>query len=41
MKPGPEMGRLLHELRDLQLQEELRTPEEAREWVRPRLGAPR
>jgi len=38
MKPGPEMGRLLHELRDLQLQEEVKTAEEARMWVRTRLG---
>jgi hypothetical protein len=38
MKPGPEMGALLHELRDLQLAEELKTADEAREWVKARLG---
>jgi poly(A) polymerase len=40
MKPGPELGRVLTELRDLQLQEELKTVEAAREWVRTRLRAP-
>lgn len=37
MKPGPEFGRVLNELRDLQLQEELKNPAEARAWVRTRL----
>ncbi len=36
--PGPGMGRLLHELRDRQLQDELATPEAAREWVRRTLA---
>ena len=33
-KPGPALGTLLHELRDLQLAEELKTADEARAWVR-------
>ena len=37
VKPGPPMGALLHELRDRQLAEELKTPDEARAWVRQRL----
>jgi poly(A) polymerase len=40
MKPGPEIGRVLHEVRDRQLQEELKSAEEARAWVRVRLDAP-
>ena len=40
MKPGPRMGALLVELREKQLQEELKTPGEAREWVRTKLAAP-
>jgi len=32
--PGPKLGALLAQIRDLQLQEELRTPAEARRWVR-------
>lgn len=39
MKPGPELGRVLNELRDLQLQEEIATAEQAREWARARLTA--
>ena len=31
--PGPRLGALLRSLRDRQLQDELRTPEEARAWV--------
>ncbi len=38
-KPGPALGALLHELRDHQLAEELKTPDEAREWVREKLRA--
>jgi len=34
VNPGPGLGRLLAELRELQLQDELRTPEQAREWVK-------
>jgi len=33
VRPGAELGRLLHELRDQQLQGDVATPEEAREWV--------
>jgi poly(A) polymerase len=32
--PGPEMGKLLAEIRELQLQDELKTAEDARAWVR-------
>jgi tRNA nucleotidyltransferase/poly(A) polymerase len=35
--PGKKIGELLHELRDRQLAEELRTPEQARAWVKNRL----
>ena len=38
-KPGPALGALLHELRDQQLAEELKTPDEARAWVREKLRA--
>jgi poly(A) polymerase len=34
VKAGPEMGALMHEVRERQLQGELTTPEAAREWVR-------
>jgi poly(A) polymerase len=37
MKPGPALGALLAEIRDKQLQDELKTPAEARKWVRKRL----
>ncbi len=37
-KPGPEIGALLHELRDKQLADELTTADAAREWVRAKLG---
>jgi poly(A) polymerase len=33
IRPGPEMGRLLAEIRELQLQDELKTAEEARAWA--------
>lgn len=32
--PGPRLGKLLHEIRERQLQDELKTADEAREWVR-------
>jgi poly(A) polymerase len=38
MKPGPAMGALLAEIREKQLQDELHNPEDAREWVRGRIG---
>lgn len=37
MTPGPELGRLLHEIREKQLQDELKTREEALAWARARL----
>jgi poly(A) polymerase len=39
MKPGPEMGKLLAEIREKQLQDELKTPRQARAWARKRLTA--
>jgi poly(A) polymerase len=39
MKPGPDMGALLSEIREKQLQDELKTPAEAREWAKGRLAA--
>lgn len=38
MKPGPAMGILLNEIREKQLAEELKTPRQARVWVRNRIG---
>ncbi len=38
MKPGPAMGALLEEIRDKQLQEELKTCDQAREWARERMA---
>jgi poly(A) polymerase len=37
MKPGPALGALLGELREKQLQDELKTPAEARRWAKARL----
>jgi poly(A) polymerase len=37
VRPGPRMGVLLAEVRELQLEDELRTPAEARAWVARRL----
>lgn len=37
MKPGPEVGRLLAEIRDLQLQETLRDRSQALDWARTRV----
>ena len=39
MNPGKAMGALLNELREKQLQDELTTPEQARDWVRERFSA--
>ncbi len=36
LKPGKEMGALLNEIRDKQLQDELKTADEARDWVKSR-----
>jgi poly(A) polymerase len=41
MKPGPEMGALLNELREKQLADELKTPDEARAWARERINMPK
>jgi poly(A) polymerase len=40
MKPGPTLGRMLAELREKQLQDELKTPAEARNWVELQLRRP-
>lgn len=39
MKPGPAMGALLAEIREKQLQDELKTKTDALDWVRKRLGS--
>jgi len=41
MKPGPALGALLAEIRERQLQDELKTAAEARKWARDRLGTKR
>ncbi len=41
MKPGPRMGELLAEIREKQLQDELKTGDEARDWVLAQLGEKR
>jgi poly(A) polymerase len=41
MKPGPEMGALLAEIREKQLQDELTSREQAREWANQRLSQQR
>jgi poly(A) polymerase len=38
MKPGPAMGALLKEIREKQLQDELKTPAEARAWANGRIA---
>ena len=37
LKPGPAMGELLAEIREKQLQDELKTSEEARQWAKDRI----
>ena len=37
MKPGPAMGALLHEIREKQLADELKTPRQAKAWVKRQL----
>ena len=37
MKPGPAMGALLDEIRERQLQDELKTPGQARNWAKGRI----
>ncbi len=39
VKPGPEMGQFLAEIREKQLQDELKTPDEARKWAAEKLRA--
>jgi poly(A) polymerase len=39
MKPGPALGALLAEIRDKQLQDELKTRGQARKWARDKLAA--
>lgn len=39
MKPGPALGKLLNEIREKQLQDELKTAREARLWARKRIAA--
>jgi poly(A) polymerase len=38
MKPGPAMGALLADLRELQLQDELTSPAQAKKWAKQRLA---
>ncbi len=38
MKPGPALGALLHEIREKQLADELKTPRQARAWVKRMLS---
>jgi poly(A) polymerase len=38
MKPGPALGVLLHEIREKQLQDELKTPHQARAWAKKQIG---
>jgi poly(A) polymerase len=38
MKPGPALGALLHEIREKQLQDELKMPRQAKAWVKKRLA---
>jgi len=38
MKPGPALGALLSEIREKQLQDELRSKTEARKWARGRIA---
>jgi poly(A) polymerase len=39
MKPGAAIGAMLHEVRERQLQDELKSPEAARAWVKANLAA--
>ena len=39
MKPGPALGALLAEIREKQLQDELKTRSEALKWAKLALGA--
>jgi hypothetical protein len=37
IKPGPALGALLHEIREKQLSDELKTKREAKAWVKKTL----
>ena len=39
VKPGKTLGALLAEIRELQLADELKTPREAKAWVKEKIGA--
>ena len=39
LKPGPPLGALLDEIREKQLQDELKTPRQAKAWAKKRLAA--
>ena len=39
INPGPAMGELLHEIREKQLSDELKTAREAKAWVKKKLKA--
>jgi poly(A) polymerase len=41
MKPGPALGKLLNEIREQQLQDELKTTREAKAWARKQIAAAR
>jgi poly(A) polymerase len=41
LKPGPALGALLAEIREKQLQDELKTKAEARKWARARIAGPK
>jgi phosphoribosylaminoimidazole-succinocarboxamide synthase len=38
IRPGKELGALLAEIRELQLADELKTPDEAKAWVKKKTG---
>jgi poly(A) polymerase len=38
MKPGPAMGKLLNEIREMQLADEFKTPREAKAWAKSQIG---
>jgi poly(A) polymerase len=40
VKPGPRLGQLLADIRERQLADELKTAEQAREWVRKKIAVP-
>ncbi len=38
IQPGPALGKLLHEIREQQLQDELKTPRQAKAWVKKQIS---